>query len=65
MKVILPQLPGEVYVASRVDTLQVWHERLGHQSKQYVEKYLKHGIAYIKDNQMCEACILGKQQLWK
>ena len=60
MKVIPPQLPAEVYVASRVDTLQAWHERLGHQSKQYVEKYLKkHGIDYAKDNQMCEACILG------
>jgi len=62
MKVILPQSPAQVYVASRVEKLQVWHERLGHQNKQYVEKYLKkHGIAYAKDNQICEACILGKQ----
>ena len=62
MKVILPQSPAQVYVASRIDTLQVWHERLGHQNKQYVEKYLKkHGIAYANDNQICEACILGKQ----
>ena len=62
MKVIRPKSPAEVHVASGVDSLQVWHERLGHQNKRYVEKYLKkHGIAYTKDNQMCEACILGKQ----
>ena len=62
LKVIPPQSPAEVYVASRVDSLQVWHERLGHQNKQYVEKYLKkHGITYTRDNQLCEACILGKQ----
>jgi len=30
MKVILPQSPAQVCVASRVDTLQVWDERLGH-----------------------------------
>ncbi len=58
-----PDIPAEVYVASKVETLQVWHERLGHQSKQYVEKYLKkHGINFIKDRQLCEGCILGKQQ---
>lgn len=57
-----PETPAEVYVANKVDTLQVWHERLGHQSKQYVEKYLKkRDIKYIKDNQFCEGCVLGKQ----
>jgi len=62
IQMILPTLPAEVYVASTVDSLQVWHERLGHQNKQYVEKYLKkHGITYTKDNELCEACILGKQ----
>ena len=62
LKVIPPESPAEVYVASRVDSLQVWHERLGHQNKQYMEKYLKkHDITYTKDNQLCEACILGKQ----
>jgi hypothetical protein len=47
--------PAEVYVASKAETLQVWHERFSHQSKQYVEKYLKkHGIEYIKCSQFCE-----------
>jgi len=65
MKVIppeMPSVPAEVYVANRVEALQMWHERLGHQNKQYVEKYLKnHDITYVRDNQLCEACVLGKQ----
>lgn len=62
IRVITPESPAEVYVANKVESLQVWHERLCHQSKQYVEKYLKkHGIKYVRDNQLCEACILGKQ----
>jgi len=62
MRVILPDSPTEVYVASTVDSLQVLHERLGHLNKQYVEKYPnKHDIKYVKDNQLCEGCILGRQ----
>ena len=35
---------------------------VSHQSKQYVEKYLKkHCIKYVKNDVICEACILGKQ----
>ena len=40
----------------------MWHERFAHQSKQYIEKYLKkHSIKYVKDDVIWEACILGKQ----
>ena len=41
----------KVLAAEKAEKLQVWHERLSHQSKQYVEKYLKkHKINYIKDD---------------
>jgi hypothetical protein len=61
IQIIQPESPAEVNVANKAETLQVWHERFGHQSKQYIEKYLKkHSIDYIKDNQFCEGCALGK-----
>ena len=48
--------------AQKIDSLQIWHERLGHQNKRYVAKYLKmNGIKYIDNNEFCEGCILGKQ----
>ena len=51
----------KVLVAEKPEKLQVWHERLGHQNKQYVEKYLrKHKINYIKDDEFGEGCVLGK-----
>jgi len=61
MKAIQPNNPADVFVANKLDTLQVWHERLCHQNKWYVEKYLKkHDIKYVKDNLFCEGCVLGK-----
>ena len=47
---VLPFNPVKVVIASKADKLQVWHERLGHKNKQYVEMYLrKHKINYITD----------------
>jgi hypothetical protein len=45
VRTIKPASPAEVYVASKAETLQVCHDRFGHQSKQYVEKYLKKNMA--------------------
>jgi hypothetical protein len=45
----MPQKPAEVFVAKKVETLQTWHERLGHQNKQYIEKYLRK-----KQHRLCE-----------
>jgi len=43
--VCTPQHDAEVRVAMHVETLLVWHERLGHQNKCHVMKVLKqHGI---------------------
>ena len=61
LRVIKPELPAQGFVAQKADTLQTWHERLGHQNKVHVEKYLeKHGVDYIKDDKLCEGCVLGK-----
>lgn len=45
------------------ESLQVWHERLGHQNKRHVEKFLREcGISVTRDDFFCTACIEGKQQ---
>ena len=62
MRVICANVQVEACVARKLDSLQVWHERLSHPNKQHVEKYLKeHGIDYFDDHQFCERCVLGKQ----
>ena len=44
------------------DTLQIWHERLGHQNKRHVQNILKQrGIDIAVDNKFCGACVEGKQ----
>ena len=62
MRVILPKSPAKVYVASKVDTLQLYHERLGHQNKRHVQKVLRQReIAVEVDGEFCEGCVFGKQ----
>ena len=44
-------------------SLQMWHERLGHQNKQHVKRFLKkRGVNVLDDNVFCAACVQGKQQ---
>ena len=45
-------------------TLERWHQRLGHQNVRHTEEILKSfGIEYQKSGDFfCEACILGKQK---
>jgi hypothetical protein len=43
--VCIPQHAAKVHLATQAETLQVWHERLGHQNKGHAMKVLKqHGI---------------------
>lgn len=44
------------------ESIQVWHERLGHQNVSHVKQYLKaHGVEVnCNQNFFCEGCILGK-----
>lgn len=52
----------EVNLAA-VESLQVWHERLGHQHKQHVEKFLRErGIKVATEEFFCKPCVQGKQQ---
>lgn len=52
---------GKVNLSSK-DSLHLWHERLGHQNKRQVKKFLKEThINFIDDNQFCGSCIEGKQ----
>ena len=45
IRVCIPRLAAEVHLATQAETLQVWHEHLGHQNKHHVMKVLKqHGI---------------------
>jgi hypothetical protein len=44
-----------------VETLQVWHECLGHQNMRHVMKVLKqHGINVEANKEFCDGCALGK-----
>ncbi|KMQ86059.1 retrovirus-related pol polyprotein from transposon tnt 1-94 [Lasius niger] len=61
MRVIVPEEAVEVHVASTESTLQLWHERLGHQAKSHVRKILQSkGIEVTVDSEFCEGCVLGK-----
>ena len=60
MRVICTNVQEKACVVRKVDSLQIWQERLSHQNKQHVEKYLKdHCIDYIDDYQFCDGCVLG------
>lgn len=48
-------------VANKVDTLQLWHERFGHQNKRHVKAFLKdRGLDIIVDTDFCDGCANGK-----
>jgi transposase InsO family protein len=45
----------------QAETLQVWHERFGHQNKRHVMKVLKqHSINVETNKEFCDGCALGK-----
>jgi hypothetical protein len=61
IQVCIPQHAAEVHLVTQVETLQVWHERLGHQSKRHVMKVLKqHGINVEANKEFSDSCALGK-----
>lgn len=50
------------HVAVKTMTLQMWHERLGHQHNAYVRKFLRNrNIEFIDENFDCDGCAYGKQ----
>ena len=63
MKVVKSCVTSEVNLAAAKKTtdLQIWHERLGHQDKRHVQKFLKSvGIDIKSDFSLCEGCQYGK-----
>lgn len=62
MRVLIPKEPAQVHLVTTVNTLQLWHERLGHQNKRHVAKFLKQqGIHVQAEKDFCEGCVFGKQ----
>lgn len=50
------------HVAVKTLTLQMWHERLGHQHVAYVRKFLRdRNIEFIDEDFDCDGCAYGKQ----
>ena len=63
MRTVTPKVPVEVHLTAKFDSLQLWHERLGHQNKKHVRQFLKQqGISVdLDEDQFCEGCVFGKQ----
>lgn len=61
-KVIKPKLnKSMVNIASKCDSLRIWHERLGHQNLEYVRKFLKNNETDFVDEKFdCDGCAFGK-----
>ena len=55
-------VPHEVNAAVNENTLQLYHERWGHQNKRFVKEKLRNdlGIDVKMDQAICEPCIYGK-----
>lgn len=61
--VIRPETPYKSEINLTVkDSLQIWHERLGHQNEHHVRRFLAQAEIKAKDSEeFCSACIKGKQ----
>lgn len=63
IRVIQPEVSQtcEANLSSK-DSLQIWHERLGHQDKHHVQKVLTRvGISITENKEFCGACVERKQ----
>ncbi|CAB0003770.1 unnamed protein product, partial [Nesidiocoris tenuis] len=59
--------PSEVNSLCNQNTLQLYHERFGHQNKRHIKKFLERemGIKVNLDDELCEACVFGKSHRLK
>lgn len=58
MRVVIPR---ECNVVNKIDSLQLWHERLCHQNKKHVKVFLKNlGIDALDSEDVCDGCMYGK-----
>jgi hypothetical protein len=61
VRVCIPQHAAQVHLTTKTETLQVWHEHLGHQKKCHVVKVLKQrGMNVEARAEFCDGCTLGK-----
>jgi len=62
LRVVVPQNAVEVNVLSNEATLQLYHERMGHQNKRHIKDVVQEefDIEVDVNNKMCEACMYGK-----
>jgi hypothetical protein len=61
VRVCISKDAAQVHLATETESLQVWHERLGHQNKRHVVKVLKqHGMNVEVNAEFCDGCALGK-----
>ncbi|KAF8774799.1 Copia protein like [Argiope bruennichi] len=63
MRVVIPASPAEISIATETESLQLWHERLGHQNKRHVRKLLTDmgiSVSHAATSEFCDGCALGK-----
>lgn len=62
IETVISNSTNEVNLTESDNTLQLYHERWGHQNKRHVQKKLREefGINVKLDMQICESCIYGK-----
>jgi hypothetical protein len=62
IRVCIPQHVADVHLATQAETLQVWHECLGHQNNRHVIKVLKqHGMVWKKTKKFLTAVLWVKR----
>jgi len=67
IQVCIPQEAAEVHLATQAETLQVWHEHLGHQNKRHVMKVLKQHDINVEANKEFLTVVLWEKtsaELW-
>jgi len=62
LKVVVPEIAAEVNVLSSEATLQLYHEKMGHQNKRHIKDLIQEEFDIKVDvsNETCEACMYGK-----
>jgi hypothetical protein len=63
MGVVVPKEPAEVNIAMASETLQLWHEHLGHQDRHHVQKELEKTeikMSMAETGGFCDGCVLGR-----
>jgi hypothetical protein len=54
---------AEVHLVTQVETLGVWHERLGHQNKRHVTKVLKQNVLMWKQTKNFVMAVLWEKHI--